>query len=101
MNLLGLGHFHPENEITNSFLESLDIVRTVLDNRLMAKVLGEVRTRILEGADIATPLKKSGVFPPVVGYMVAVGEQTSRPARVALPIDSMADSDDVGPMRAS
>ena len=25
MNLLGLGHFHPENEITNSFLESLDI----------------------------------------------------------------------------
>ena len=25
MNLLGLGHFHPENEVTNSFLESLDI----------------------------------------------------------------------------
>ncbi|MDG2051721.1 MAG: ketoacyl-ACP synthase III [Myxococcota bacterium] len=25
MNLLGFGHFHPENEITNSFLESLDI----------------------------------------------------------------------------
>lgn len=25
MNLLGLGHFHPENEITNAFLESLDI----------------------------------------------------------------------------
>ncbi|MBK7949885.1 MAG: ketoacyl-ACP synthase III [Deltaproteobacteria bacterium] len=25
MNLLGLGHFHPENEITNQFLEDLDI----------------------------------------------------------------------------
>ena len=25
MNLLGIGHFHPENEITNAFLESLDI----------------------------------------------------------------------------
>lgn len=25
MNLLGLGHFHPENEVTNAFLESLDI----------------------------------------------------------------------------
>jgi len=25
MNLLGIGHYHPENEITNAFLESLDI----------------------------------------------------------------------------
>lgn len=25
MNLLGLGHFHPENELSNAFLESLDI----------------------------------------------------------------------------
>ncbi len=57
-------------------LDSLAITKTVLNNTLMQKVLEEVRTRILEGADIATPLKKSGVFPPVVGYMVAVGEQT-------------------------
>lgn len=28
LNLVGLGHFHPENEITNSFLESLDIGTT-------------------------------------------------------------------------
>ena len=25
LNLLGLGHFHPGNEISNAFLESLDI----------------------------------------------------------------------------
>jgi len=59
-------------------LESLTIVKTVLDNKLMENVLEDVRVRILEGADIATPLKKSGVFPPVVGYMVAVGEQTGQ-----------------------
>lgn len=59
-------------------LESLGIVKTILDNKLMERVLEDVRTRILEGADIATPLKKSGVFPPVVGYMVAVGEQTGQ-----------------------
>ncbi|MFP6656031.1 MAG: ketoacyl-ACP synthase III [Myxococcota bacterium] len=28
LNLLGLGHFHPENEITNQFLEELDIGTT-------------------------------------------------------------------------
>jgi len=59
-------------------LDSLGIVKNVLANKLMEKVIEEVRTRILEGADIATPLKKSGVFPPVVGYMVAVGEQTGQ-----------------------
>ena len=34
-----------------------------------------MQKRIVEGADISTPIKKSGVFPPVVGYMIAVGEQ--------------------------
>ncbi|MEM8886226.1 MAG: type II secretion system F family protein [Planctomycetota bacterium] len=59
-------------------LDSLDIVKTLMNNKVMENTLEEVRTRILEGADIATPLKKSGVFPPVVGYMVAVGEQTGQ-----------------------
>ena len=59
-------------------LEALGIVQRVLNNKVMEGVLEDVRTRILEGADIATPLKKSGVFPPVVGYMVAVGEQTGQ-----------------------
>ena len=30
----------------------------------------------LEGTDISGPLKASGAFPSVVGYMVAVGEQS-------------------------
>ena len=34
--------------------------------------------KISEGADIATPLKQSKVFPPVVGYMIAVGEESGR-----------------------
>jgi len=59
-------------------LEALEIVTSIMNNKVMENTLLEVRTRILEGADIATPLKKSGVFPPVVGYMVAVGEQTGQ-----------------------
>ena len=45
---------------------------------MIARVLDDVHDRIMEGADIATPLKNSGVFPPAVGYMVAVGEQSGR-----------------------
>jgi type II secretory pathway component PulF len=40
--------------------------------------LDMVRQKIAEGADIATPLKQSKVFPPVVGYMIGVGEESGR-----------------------
>lgn len=61
-----------------TILDAFEIVASIMNNKVMEKTLVEVRARILEGADIATPLKKSGVFPPVVGYMVAVGEQTGQ-----------------------
>ncbi len=59
-------------------LEALKIVSKVVSNTVLTDTLDEVHEKILEGSDIATPLKKSGVFPPVVGYMMAVGEQSGR-----------------------
>jgi general secretion pathway protein F len=59
-------------------LEALTIVKDVVHNGVIARVLDTVHDRIIEGTDIATPIKKSGVFPPVVGYMIAVGEQTGQ-----------------------
>jgi general secretion pathway protein F len=57
-------------------LEALRIVKDIVDNQVLARVLDTVQKRIVEGTDIATPIKRSGVFPPVVGYMIAVGEQS-------------------------
>lgn len=57
---------------------SLRVVRNVVGNKVIAETLDEVHDRILEGADIATPIKKSGLFPPIVGYMVAIGEQSGQ-----------------------
>lgn len=59
-------------------LESLEIVQGIVNNVVLAKTIEDVHRRILEGTDIATPLKQSKVFPPVVGYMIAVGEQSGR-----------------------
>ncbi len=56
----------------------LEIAPNILNNRVLSNVLAEVRERIVEGADIATPLKRSGAFPPLVGYMIAVGEQSGQ-----------------------
>jgi general secretion pathway protein F len=58
--------------------EALQILQTIVDNRLLSQVLKEVRERIIEGTDISTPIKKSKVFPPVVGDMIAIGEESGQ-----------------------
>ncbi len=59
-------------------LEALRITKDIVNNQVLARVLDNVQKRIVEGTDIASPLKRSGVFPPVVGYMIAVGEQSGQ-----------------------
>ena len=54
----------------------LEVTKTVLGNRLLENTIANVREKILEGADIATPIRQSGVFPALIGYMIAVGEQS-------------------------
>lgn len=57
-------------------LDCLRIVKKIVGNRALMAVIQDIHDSIVEGTDISTPVKKSGVFPPVVGYMIAVGEQT-------------------------
>ncbi|MBI4565039.1 MAG: type II secretion system inner membrane protein GspF [Planctomycetes bacterium] len=59
-------------------LGALEVVKKVVNNQLLADTLDDMQKKIAEGADIATPLKASKVFPPVVGYMVAVGEESGQ-----------------------
>lgn len=57
-------------------LNALEIVRTVVDNEVLAKAIDEARDNIREGESIAGPLKRSEQFPPIVIHMVAIGEKT-------------------------
>jgi len=57
-------------------IQGLEITEKVVGNRVVADATKHIRERVIEGTDIATPLKASGAFPAVVGYMVAVGEQS-------------------------
>ena len=59
-------------------LESLKITRNVIGNAPMARAIDKVHEKIMGGADISGPIKQSELFPPVVGYMIAVGEQSGQ-----------------------
>lgn len=57
-------------------LKAMEIVRNVLDNAALEKVISEAAGSIREGESIAEPLKRSGKFPPIVTHMIAVGEKS-------------------------
>lgn len=59
-------------------LTAMDIVKNILDNSVLVKVLNEARENIREGESIATPLKRSGEFPPIVTHMIAIGERSGQ-----------------------
>jgi type IV pilus assembly protein PilC len=57
-------------------LDAMDIVAKASGNLVIEDAIAEVRARVSEGKDVATPLMKTGVFPPMVVQMIGVGEQT-------------------------
>jgi general secretion pathway protein F len=59
-------------------LPSLDIVKNIVDNRVLYDATEAARDAIREGQSIAPPLKKSGIFPPLMIHMIAVGERSGQ-----------------------
>ena len=59
-----------------SMAEALRVVAEVTGNSLMKNAVRQACERILAGADIATPLRDSGVIDPAIAHMVAVGEKS-------------------------
>jgi len=57
-------------------LSAFDIVKNVVQNKILVDVIDEVRNSVKEGESIAGPLKKSGQFPPMVTHMISVGEKS-------------------------
>ena len=79
-----------------SMAESLRVVAEVTGNTLMKKAVEQARERILAGADIATPLRDSGVIDPSIAHMVTVGEKSGELESMLKNIsDSLEESTDI------
>ena len=59
-----------------SILEALDITAKTADNMVIRQALQSMIGSISEGKTITEPMKETGVFPPMVIQMVAVGEES-------------------------
>ena len=59
-------------------LAAFDIVKNVVQNTVLLKVIETARDCVKEGESIAAPLKRSGQFPPMVTHMIAIGERSGQ-----------------------
>ncbi|MBI2298633.1 MAG: type II secretion system F family protein [Armatimonadetes bacterium] len=57
-------------------LSAMETTAGTVDNEIISSAIMNARTAIREGEEIAKPLKDSGMFPPMVVQMVAIGEET-------------------------
>jgi len=79
-----------------SMAESLRVVAEVTGNVIMNRAVKQARERILSGADIATPLRDSGVIDPAIAHMVAVGERSGELETMLRTIsDNLESSSDI------
>jgi len=57
-------------------LEALEVSKNTASNNVVQRAIIYIRERIREGESIHAPMKRTGVFPPIVANLVAVGEES-------------------------
>lgn len=59
-------------------LDAIRVSREVVGNEVISERLGMLEEGVRKGKGVSTPLGESGVFPPIVEQMIAVGEEAGR-----------------------
>ncbi|SES71519.1 type IV pilus assembly protein PilC [Natronincola peptidivorans] len=57
-------------------LQSLENVANAVGNTYAAQGIMEAREDVKKGVDIATPIRKTGLFPPMLDNMINIGEES-------------------------
>lgn len=66
--------------------EALDIVVSVIDNKVLASALRTARDNIVKEGKIAEYLQQTKMFPPIAIYLIKTGEQTGELATMLLTV---------------
>lgn len=72
-------------------LNSLDIVGKTAGNILIEEAVENVKNNVRDGENIATPLSKVPIFPPMVVRMINVGEKTGELEKMLTKVSDFYD----------
>lgn len=74
-------------------LQTLDIVSATIGNKVISRVIDNVRDSARGGKGLVQPMRVSKVFPPIVTRMMAVGEETGNMDEMLVKISDYYDTE--------
>ena len=72
-------------------LSALEIVANTSGNVVVEGAVNQVKSSVQEGESISEPMEKSGIFPPLVTRMIAVGEKSGELEKMLIKIADFYD----------
>lgn len=66
--------------------EALDIVCSLIDNKVLAIKISQARDNIIKEGKIARSLKETGIFPSIALYMISTGEESGKLGEMLLTV---------------
>jgi type II secretory pathway component PulF len=73
--------------------QALDIVISIIDNRVLKDTLSDARDKIIKQGNIAQYLKQTNIFPPIAIHLISTGEQSGQLDNMLLTIASNYEED--------
>ncbi|MFH0918830.1 MAG: type II secretion system F family protein [Fibrobacterota bacterium] len=74
-------------------VDAMKITATTAGNRVVEAAVLKSLSNITRGREIAKPLEETGIFPPMVIQMVAVGEETGKLSDMLLKVSEFYDAE--------
>lgn len=75
------------------FFQAIRIVKETVGNLVITRAMDQVAEGVRKGAGIGTPLRESGVFPPLAIHMISVGEESGRLEEMLLHVAEAYDAE--------
>lgn len=72
-------------------LEVLDMTSRTVGNAVIERAIDNIATSARDGKGISEPMELSGMFPPIVVHMVAVGEDTGKTGELLMKVSEYYD----------
>ena len=76
-----------------SMMVALDVVKSVVGNKVIEESMADVKAGVRRGKDLAQPLREAGFFPSMLIHMVELGQRSGQIEAMLLKVADTYDED--------
>ena len=76
-----------------SMMKALDVVKSVVDNKVVENAMDDIKAGVRRGKDLAQPLRETGLFPPMLLHMVELGQRSGEMENMLIKVADTYDED--------